>query len=370
MRIDIIGAGPAGSYAAYNLAKLGHKVKVYERDSDIGKPVQCTGILSDYFESLMKPDPSFVLNTVDKTRIYAPNGRFVEAKIKKNFVICRKKFDNYVANLAKKEGVEYTLNASYKNHSLEAKGVASRINLAGKEIISKADALVGADGPNSEVARSAGILSDRKFIIGTQVEAKLKNDNVVEFYPYIGVYAWIVPVTSTSARIGVAAYKRSSELFKEFTLKRAGKLIPIENQSGVIPIFNPRQKAQKGRVYLIGDAATFNKATSGGGINQALKAAKILAECIDRGEDYDKAWRKEMFLNLYAHYIMHRMMLRFSEKDWNRLVEIFSQEKMKKLLFSESRDRVVSMGLRAIFTEPRLFAYARRFPFEDLRYLI
>ena len=115
MDIAIIGAGPAGSYSAYLLAKKGHNITVFERNPSIGPPVQCTGILSDYFEELMKPSKKFVLNVVNRTRIYSPNGHFVDTSIKKNYVVCRKRFDNYLANLAKKEGVKFSLSHSFKS---------------------------------------------------------------------------------------------------------------------------------------------------------------------------------------------------------------------------------------------------------------
>ena len=44
--ITIVGAGPAGSYLAYLLAKQGEKVIVLEEHSAVGSPVQCTGIVT------------------------------------------------------------------------------------------------------------------------------------------------------------------------------------------------------------------------------------------------------------------------------------------------------------------------------------
>jgi len=370
MRIDIIGGGPAGNYTAYLLAKKGHSINLYEKDSEIGKPVQCTGILSDYFLTLMSPKKEFIDNVVEKTRIYSPNGHFIEAKIKKNYVICRKKFDSYLAELAKEQGAKYHLNQSFKGFEKKDEKIISRINNSGKELFSEADILVGADGPLSPVAKSADLYGERNFVIGTQVEAKMRNDNAVEFYPYIGCYAWIVPKNKNVVRIGVASYKNSPELFKNFAKAKLGKDYEkrfLEHQSGVIPVFNPRVKAQAKNIYLIGDAATFVKATSGGGINQSLKAATILAECIDKGKNYDKEWKKSMFRNLHAHLIIHKMMLKFKEEDWDSLIDTFSQEKMKKILYSESRDKIVKMLTRIALTKPSLFKYVKYFPFEEVR---
>ena len=358
MKIAIIGAGPAGNHAAYLLAKKGHSVSVYEKNSVIGKPVQCTGILSDYFLNLMKPSKKFVQNIVTKTRIYAPNGNYIEAKIKKNYVICRKKFDNYLADLAKKQGVKYYLGYCFKSYKKTGNRLQIKLTNKGKQILSNVDILIGADGPNSQVAKVAGLFENRNFVIGTQVEVHSKNDNVVEFYPYIGSYAWVVPVTKNSIRIGVAAYKKSPKLFKNFLEKKLGKKHKIiENQSGIIPIFNPKVRAQKDNLYLIGDAATFNKATSGGGINQGLKSAEILAESINK--NYQREWKKKLYRNLYMHLILHKMMSKFSDEDWNYLIKTFSQPKMRSILYRESRDNIVKMIIKIAITEPRLFKYMK-----------
>ena len=43
--ISIIGAGPSGSHLACLLSKH-DDVNVYEEHSEIGKPVQCTGLVT------------------------------------------------------------------------------------------------------------------------------------------------------------------------------------------------------------------------------------------------------------------------------------------------------------------------------------
>ena len=326
VKIAIIGAGPAGNYCALLLAKQGHSVDHY-----------------------------------------------LEADIKRNYVICRVKFDNYLADMGRAKGAKFHLSHSFSTFQKEKGRLIVRLNNLGHEVRADADILVGADGPLSPVAKAAGLFAGRRFVIGTQIEAEKKNDNVVEFYPYIGCYAWIVPRNRDVVRIGISAYRNNIELFKKFVRDKIGQDYDkrtIENQSGVIPVFNPSVKARKGNVFLVGDAATFVKATSGGGINQSLKAASILAECIRTGKDYDLEWRRQMYRNLHVHLIMHKMLLKFTEKDWNELVRVFSEEKMKKILYSESRDRLVSMARRIAISKPSLFRYIRYFPFDELRNLL
>ena len=67
----------------------------------------------------------------------------------------------------------------------------------------------------------------------------------------------------------------------------------IEYQAGLIPVYNPRQKAQKENILLIGDAAAQVKATTGGGIIQGLTAAECAANSISENISYEKAWREK-----------------------------------------------------------------------------
>ena len=53
------------------------------------------------------------------------------------------------------------------------------------------------------------------------------------------------------------------------------------------------------------------------------------------------------------------MMEKFSNKDWNELIETFSQPKMKHILYSESRDNIVKMLIKIAIAEPRLFKYLK-----------
>src|SRR3989338_11497347 len=110
--ISIIGAGPSGNYLAYLLAKSKseHEVNVYEEHSDIGKPIQCTGIVTNSFAEIIKPHEDFVVNTVDRVEVNSPNKEKFEIKIKKNIILDRHKFDAYLANKAIDMGVKYNLN--------------------------------------------------------------------------------------------------------------------------------------------------------------------------------------------------------------------------------------------------------------------
>jgi len=66
--IAIIGAGPAGNYAAELLAKKGFDVHVFEEDKKIGEPWQCTGIVTDSVSEIVKINEGVIVkqNRQDK----------------------------------------------------------------------------------------------------------------------------------------------------------------------------------------------------------------------------------------------------------------------------------------------------------------
>ncbi|MFH1589531.1 MAG: NAD(P)-binding protein, partial [archaeon] len=104
--ITIIGGGPIGCYSAALLAK-NNEVKLYEENEEIGKPIQCTGILSQTINEIMKIKKDFVANKVYGTRIYSPNKKSIRVNFKKpNIIVYRNKFDQHFRDLALNQGVE------------------------------------------------------------------------------------------------------------------------------------------------------------------------------------------------------------------------------------------------------------------------
>ena len=111
--ITVIGAGPAGCYSAYLLAKAGKEVQVFEEHSEIGYPIQCTGLVTSSINEILKIKKDAIVNEIDKVRIFSKN-ECLDLKLKnKNLVLDRKKFDNYVADLAISKGTKIFLNYKF-----------------------------------------------------------------------------------------------------------------------------------------------------------------------------------------------------------------------------------------------------------------
>jgi geranylgeranyl reductase family protein len=248
--ISIIGAGPAGSYLAYLLAKKSKEVAIFEEHKDIGKPVQCTGIVTEDIKDLIKLDYNLICNITTKATIHSKN-KIIEINTKE-IVLDREKFDNYLLNLALKAGAK--LYKGYKYEKFDGKTIFFS---NGKNF--DTDILIGADGPNSAVAKTNGLFDKRDFYIGIQARVRLKADpnNYQVFFgnDFPGFFGWIVPESNNIARVGIAAKQYPNAVFNNFIKRlKLSKASIIEKQGGLIPIYSTKQKIQNGNVFLIGDA--------------------------------------------------------------------------------------------------------------------
>lgn len=355
--ISIIGAGPAGCYAAYHLAKAGKDVQVFEEHREIGDPVQCTGLVTSSINEILNLKRGIILNEIDKVKIFSKNDS-LELKLKnKNLVLDRKKLDNYLADLAVSKGAKIFLNYRFIDNRDSL--IKLRFN-SKKETVLKTDYLIGADGPLSQVAKSNSLFGKREFLTGIQAVAKLKNENSIEFYPSIGTFAWVVPENEEICRIGIASYKNPKDKFENFLKSKGIKNKDIiEKQGGLIPIYSPRQKTQKGNVYLVGDAAAQVKATTGGGIIQGLEAAEALADSIISKKDYEKQWKARLNKDLLVHLKIRNIMDKFKDNDWNLLLKLFKKESIKKVIEDFDRDYPTKFLLKLALKEPRLLYFLK-----------
>ncbi len=349
--ITIIGGGPAGNYQAYLLAKQGHDVQVYEDHDVIGKPVQCTGIITPELEKVIEVKNSFVTNRINQAKIYGPNGSSIHIKFQKEDVIVdRTKFDSYLAELAEKAGAKYFLGHRYKGNDGR--------NVKVGDAVVKTDMLIGADGPHSLVAKNNNMWCDRKFVIGNQVTCEVQCDpKLVEFWIGFGMFAWLVPENESVARVGTVSYDKPTDYLQKLIEARCPGAKILGRQPGHIPIYNPKQILQKDFVYLIGDAATQVKATTYGGIVHGMKAAEVLAR--DPAQ-YQRACRREVGRDLYMSLLMRKVFDRFSEHDYNELVRLFSNRRLVHVLETKSRDFPTKFVMDLLLAEPRLLKFSTR----------
>jgi len=358
--INIVGGGPAGSYLAYLLAKKGKDVTIIEEHKKIGDPVQCTGIVTGSIEKFVKLPNNVVANRCNKVIVVSKNNRIVAET--DEIVMWRNKFDEFLADMAADAGVKILTNHQFV--SLEGKNtikIKNKINNSIKNI--ESEIIVGADGPSSAVAKAVGLDSNSKFYIGMQAKVKLKMD-FDAFETHFGddfpnFFGWIVPESEDTVRFGLGALNNAKDHFYNFLEKKTGKREILSWESGIYPIYDPKKIIQKGNVYLIGDAATHVKATTGGGIIPSLKAAQTLCDCIINKKDYNTEFKKQSGKELLMHLKIRNILNKFSDKDYDYLLKLMSQEKVKNILKKYDRDTPIPLVLNLLLREPRFLIYSK-----------
>lgn len=366
--VTVVGAGPAGSFSAYLLAKRGLDVQVFEEHATIGEPVACTGVITgDILSRRLQLPKELIVNRIAKARIIAPGMELIEIKLKNDIIIDRAGFDRHIAAMAREAGARFFVNHRFEGFEHNNQRIVAAVKDKEKNEIKKIETtyLIGADGPISTVAKAAGLFGSREFYTGIQATIRFANDNAIDFYPSEDGIAWVVPENERIARVGIAARREASSYFRRFITAVAGEGYEKRItgwQAGPIPLYSPRLKSatKDGKILLAGDAAAMVKATTLGGINQSLMAAEAAAESITKDYGYEMLWKKRMGRDLWLSLLMRKAMERFSNKDYDKLVGVFRKKKNRQLLEEYDRDEPTRFALKLLLGEPRLLMLARK----------
>tara|TARA_Y100000034_G_C6901727_1_gene417237 strand:+ start:423 stop:1505 length:1083 start_codon:yes stop_codon:yes gene_type:complete len=346
--ISVIGAGPAGSFYA---SKEKEEVHLFEDHKEIGKPVSCTGILTDSIKRVMDIDKDLIISKITKFKIVAPNGNATYVDLDKtNMVLDRAKFDQFVLQKALDNGVKLHLGEKFLGYK-KFNG-AYKIKTSKNEY--ETEMIVGADGPRSVVARAADIYGKRQFLKGWQARCEFPEleEGVTEIRLNLGEFSWIVPEDNKIARVGVLGLDDFK--LKEDYKKLLGASKVLEDQSGIIPLYNPKQKLRKKGedIFLIGDAATQVKATTYGGIIYGLISGNYLA---DDKESYVKNFNKKLGRDLWISLKMREMMNVMSESQCNEMIQIFQKKENIDVLGKHDRDFPSKFLFQLLMKEKKLW---------------
>jgi len=357
--ITIVGSGPAGSHLAYLLAKAGKKVRILEEDREVGIPIQCTGIVTSSILDHIKIPEELILTRLTKAKIIVPSGKSLTFNLKKpDLILHRENFDKYLAKKAVEAGAELLLETRFIKNE-EKKIFVKKRN--GEEYSFETDFLIGADGPNSAVARANDLLKpkQRTFVSGAQSQSRMDFEkDTFEVWLGYGSFAWVVPEGKETARIGLVAYKNVKEEFERLMNDRAKNTISLSYQGGLIPLYDPKQILEKNNfVYLLGDAATHVKAPSFGGIIQGLIGAESLAEAILEGKEYTSLINKKLRKDLLHSLWIRKIMDKFSKEDYDDLLNLVTKKKIKEIIETYERDHPSRFLWKIIIREPRLLKF-------------
>jgi len=345
--VVVIGAGIAGCRTAELIAKKGFSVALVEEHADVGAPVQCAGLISHRLKSMLPDLPNNVfLNEVRRAKFFSPSSKdetdpALELKSKKPVhVVDREKLDKVLFKQARAAGAKAARSTKFTDFSIGEDKILISTNRG--KIESKM--LVGADGPSSLVAKRAKLDVPMNYLAGVQatVGGEFERDAVeLWFDNYItpDFFAWVVPINSKQARIGLAAETKALEHFRKFVKRRTKKTVK-PNVGGRIN-FGLMSNTAAERVIVVGDAACQVKPFSGGGVIYGLIGAGYCANaCVKalRADDfsagflkqeYDKKWKWQLRKPI-KRGLLYRKLLLGSDRKMNFLLS--AAEKFKFIM--------------------------------------
>ncbi|HKP72779.1 MAG TPA: FAD-dependent monooxygenase, partial [Pyrinomonadaceae bacterium] len=192
----IVGAGPAGSFAAERLARGGARVALFDgRPAD--EPKACGGGVTS---KALKAWPHLLEATgrmVEEVEMYSPTGTRVRLKLDEPFAIySRSAFDSYLLERARQAGAHVVAGrVSVADETDQEETWTVRARSGGHW---RGRVLVAADGANSPIARRlAGALPNAEMEVAFGYRAPLpKADDaptVIAFLPRWVGYAWAFP---------------------------------------------------------------------------------------------------------------------------------------------------------------------------------
>jgi geranylgeranyl reductase family protein len=329
--VIVAGAGPAGSAAARECARLGLSTLCLEEHGTIGYPVQCAGLLSTaaFAECRLSSERS-ILNKVTGARVISGEGSelLIDAKTTKAVVVDRGTLDRDMAEAAANEGAEFRLRTAV--YDVRKKSVFTR-GVNGHEEIGF-DILIAADGPRSIIARLSGMERARTYLAGIQADMPGTCDpRYVEIYPDVSpeFFGWSIPTGPNRIRVGMCGRSQVMDRFAAFAKKFGTNTSHFV--TGTLPLGVMKQTG-KNRTLFVGDAAGFPKPTSGGGIYTGIRSARhaaaVAARACEEGiftdaflADYEHRWQEDFGRELDLGYHLFEMRQKMSAKDTDALIK-------------------------------------------------
>lgn len=290
--VIVVGAGPAGSTAAFRLANEGASVLVldrqrFPRDKPCGGGVTIRGARLLPFS--VDPVVERVVDRINVTMGHHGPRRDVTAGAPLILMTQRRRLDHFLVEQAVAAGAEFRDQARVRTIAVAPDGV--RVETESGPIA--AEVLVGADGANG-VTRAALGAPAPSFAIALEGnlprgaagfdDAEYQSAALLEFDTVPGGYGWIFP-KGDHCNFGVGGYLDEGPRLREHLAELcAAHGVPLDELTQVrghrLPIRRAGTPVATARAVLVGDAAGLVDPFSGDGMYEAFLSSKIAAEAI------------------------------------------------------------------------------------------
>jgi geranylgeranyl reductase family protein len=282
----VVGAGPAGSTAAYRLARAGADVLLldrarFPRDKPCGGGV--TGRAARLLPFSIDPVVEHVVTAVD-LRLRYGRGFARGDDDPLVYMTQRKRLDHFLVEQAAGAGAEVREGVKVAGLQVGDDGVAVE-GFEGR-------VLIGADGVNGVTARALGLGGNR--VVGVALEGNLpyaKLDRkrydgrlALEIGVVPGGYGWVFP-KADHANFGVGGWASEGPRLRDHLRRLCeahdASFDDLEELRGYrLPLRSPRSTLARGRALIVGDAAGLIDPVSGDGMFEGFLSSRYAAEAV------------------------------------------------------------------------------------------
>lgn len=304
----VVGSGPAGGMAAYEMAKAGLKVAILEKET-LPRYKTCGGGLVFRGREMLPFDISSVIEReyADINIYFKHLEKPLHAKRDYPIVtmIMRDKLDHLIVKEAEKFGA-----VLLENHSLQKLEQGEGLVLYTDQGTIHTKYLVAADGVMGPTAKLAGWKETRKMMPALEYEVQVSEADFerlskearfdIDAIPY--GYGWCFP-KANHLSIGVGTFKKDRinlrKYYQEYLQTLGIKEIVSEEAHGFqIPISHRSDRLVHGKIFMVGDAAGFaDPLTAEGitnGIHSGIMAGRAIAKYADEPANAERAYREAL----------------------------------------------------------------------------
>jgi digeranylgeranylglycerophospholipid reductase len=383
--IVIVGAGPAGSSAAFSSASKGIKVALLEKEDLVAETVRTSGVT--WIQNIKEYKiPEDCYNPIKNYSFCSPNNEVtISDTVARAAVLDVRKTYRWLAQQAENQGADIFVKTNVKdvikNQGGDIVGIVANtpegtVSFFGKIIID-------ASGFGSIVSKSMGFVTQwEKFGAGAEYEVKAENVDPQTWWLMVGQkyspagYAWIFPISKEMVRIGVGVGKPDSSVdpterlkqlmdSKEGPIGRLGKITPVEFHYGLIPNDGLSRKTVYNNLILVGDSAGQANPLVLEGIRYAIKfgrvAGNVAVSAIHSGNTdesslmpYEDNWRKEIESKIKAAGKVQSRWIGLTDEQWDKELDIIKELKAEEFLDFIKADFGLSNMLRLATHHPKL----------------
>jgi geranylgeranyl reductase family protein len=283
----VIGAGPAGSTAAYRLARAGASTLLVDR-ARFPRDKPCGGGLTHRAVAELPFDVSPVVEEAAATfELGLRYRRRFERRSAEPLILMtqRRRLDAFLAERAADAGAEFRQSA--RVDSIASDGA---VQVDGRSV--RAGMLIGADGVNGTTARSVGLDTDHALAVALEgnvpfealPEERFRGRVLVELGTVPGGYAWVFP-KGDHVNVGVGGWLGEGPRLRSHLARVCREYgIPADRLRDTrgyrLPMRRAGASPGRDRTLLVGDAAGLVDPLSGDGMFEAFVSARLAAQAV------------------------------------------------------------------------------------------